>query len=148
MSVFLSVEAKDIELIDCIRSIQQDAKGIYGYRRMQMNLRRRFGIHCNKKRVYRVMRAIGMKSVIRRKRPNCKKSTPETTAENVLNRKFTADNVNEKWFTDVTEFKYGNGGGRLYLSTILDLCDKGIIAYKVGCNNNNPLAFETFDVAV
>jgi len=115
---------------------------------MQMNLSRRFGLHCNKKRVYRVMRAIGMKSVIRRKRPSYKKSTPEITAENSLERKFTADNVNEKWLTDVTEFKYGNGGGKLYLSAILDLCDNGIIAYKVGSSNNNSLAFETFDAAV
>lgn len=140
--------AKDNELIDCICSIQQDVNGIYGYRRMQMNLKRRFGIHCNKKRVYRVMRAIGMRSVIRRKRPNYRKSTPETTAENILDRKFSSDNVNEKWLTDVTEFKYGNGGGKLYLSAILDLCDNGIIAYKVGRSNNNSLAFETFDAAV
>ena len=140
--------AKDNELIDCICSIQQDVNGIYGYRRMQMNLKRRFGLHCNKKRVYRVMRSIGMCSVIRRKRPNYKKSTPETTADNILERKFTADNVNEKWLTDVTEFKYGNGGSKLYLSAILDLCDNGIVAYKVGSSNNNPLAFTTFDEAV
>jgi len=141
-------EAKDNELISCICSIQQYVNGIYGYRRMQINLRRRFGLHCNKKRVYRVMRAIGMRSVIRRKRPNYKKSTPEITADNVLNRNFAVENVNEKWLTDVTEFKYGNGGGKLYLSAILDLCDRSIVAYKVGHSNNNPLAFETFDAAV
>ena len=115
---------------------------------MQMNLSRRFGLHCNKKRVYRVMRAIVMRSVIRRKRPNYRKSTPEITVENTLDRKFTADIVNEKWLTDVTEFKYGNGGGKLYLSAILDLCDKSIVAYRVGHSNSNPLAFETFDAAV
>jgi len=141
-------EAKDNELIDSICSIQQEVNGIYGYRRMQMNLKRRFGIHCNKKRIYRVMRAIGMKSVIRRKRPNYKKCTQEITAENVLARKFTAERVNEKWLTDITEFKYGNGRGKLYLSAILDLCDKSIVAYKVGCSNNNSLAFDTFDAAI
>ena len=141
-------EARDSELIDCMCNIQQDANGIYGYRRMQMNLERRFGLHCNKKRIYRVMQAIGMKSAIRRKRPNYKKSAPETTAENVLDRKFTAESINEKWMTDVTEFKYGSGNGKLYLSAILDLCDKSIVAYKVGSSNNIPLAFDTFDAAV
>jgi transposase InsO family protein len=66
-----------------------------------------------------------MKSVIRRKRPHYVKSTPEMTAENILNRDFTAKHLNEKWLTDVTEFKYGNGG-KLYLSAILDLKDKGV----------------------
>jgi putative transposase len=46
-------------------------------------------------------------------------------AENVLNRKFTADAPNEKWVTDETEFKYGNGQ-KAYLSAILDLHDKSI----------------------
>ena len=102
-------EAKDAELIDKICTLYQESNGIFGYRRMQLNLERRFSMHCNHKRVYRVMRAIGLKSVIRRKRPNYIKSTPETTAENLLNRNFTAKNLNEKWLTDVTEFKYGNG---------------------------------------
>ena len=139
-------EAKDAELIRRITEIYRESNGIYGYRRMQMNLRRRFGLHCNKKRVYRVMRAIGLKSVIRRKRPNYIKSTPEITAENTLNRKFTAEKLNEKWLTDVTEFSAN--GEKLYLSAILDLKDKGIVAHAIGRSNNNKLAFDTFDSAV
>ena len=88
-----------------------------------------------------------MKSVIRRKRPNYVKSTPEIVAENILNRKFTAERLNEKWLTDVTEFKYGNGS-KLYLSAILDLKDKSIVSYEIGYSNNNKLAFDTFDAAV
>jgi len=88
-----------------------------------------------------------MKSIIRRKRPNYIKSTPEITAENILNRNFTAENLNEKWLTDVTEFKYGDGA-KLYLSAILDLKDKGIVSYAIGRSNNNLLVFDTFDAAV
>jgi transposase InsO family protein len=93
------------------------------------------------------MRAIEMKSVIRRKRPGYVKSTPQITAENTLNRNFTADKLNEKWLTDVTEFKYG-AGSKLYLSAILDLRDKSIVSYAVGRSNNNKLAFDAFDAAV
>lgn len=140
-------EAADKNLIAHICILHQEANGIFGYRRMQLNLKRRFNIHCNKKRVYRVMRAIGMKSVIRRKRPNYIKSTPEVTAENILNRNFAAKNLNEKWLTDVTEFKYGNGE-KLYLSAILDLKDKGIVSYAVGRSNNNALVIDTLDSAI
>ena len=140
-------EAKDKDLIEKIIKLYQESNGIFGYRRMQINLKRRFGLHCNKKRIYRVMRIIGLKSVIRRKRPNYVKSTPEVTAENILNRDFAAEHLNEKWLTDVTEFKFGDGS-KLFLSAILDLKDKGIISYMMGTRNTNKLVFDTFDAAV
>lgn len=140
-------EAKDKELIDRICQLYQESNGIFGYRRMQLNLKRRFNLYCNRKRVYRIMRAIGMKSVIRRKRPGYIKSTPEITAENILNRDFTSEKLNEKWLTDVTEFKYGDSN-KMYLSAILDLKDKSIVAYAIGQSNNNWLVFDTFDLAL
>ncbi|MCY9579148.1 hypothetical protein [Paenibacillus alvei] len=36
-------------------------------------------------------------------------ATPQQVTENLLNPKFRADAPNEKWLTDVTKFKYGNG---------------------------------------
>jgi len=73
------------------------------------------------------------------------KSTPEITAENVLNRDFKATVPFEKWLTDVTEFKYyvGPEVKKLYLSAILDLYDRRIVAYKIGDSNNNELVFTT-----
>ena len=140
-------ETKDGELIDGICVLYRESNGIFGYRRMQLNLVRRFRLHANRKRVYRVMRAIGLKSVIRRKRPGYVRTTTEIVAENVLKREFTADQLNEKWLTDVTEFKYGDGR-KLYLSAILDLKDKSIVSWSIGSSNNTSLVFETFDAAV
>ena len=42
-------------------------------------------------------------SVCRKKRYNYIKSTPEVTAENILAINFKAEQINEKWLTDVTE---------------------------------------------
>lgn len=134
-------------MIDSICTLYQESNGIFGYRRMQLNLKRRFHLHCNKKRVYRVMRAIGMKSVIRRKRPKYMRVTPEITAENILNRSFTSEKWGEKWLTDVTEFQYADGK-KLYLSAILDLKDKSIVSYAISHSNNNKLVFDTFDAAI
>ena len=71
-------------------------------------------------------------------------------AENVLNREFHADAPNEKWLTDVTEFKWYEDKEvhKIYLSAILDLYDKRIVSYVIGDRNNNPLVLETFDKAV
>ncbi len=88
------------------------------------------------------MRILGLKSVIRKKRPDYVKSTPEITAGNVLNRDFKATVPFEKWVTDVTEFKYyvGTEVKKLCLSAILDLYDRRIIAYKI-CGSNAAAPF-------
>lgn len=127
--------------------VYTEVKGIYGYRRMTMNISRILNKQYNHKRIYRLMKTANMKSVIRKKKKNYKPSTPQITAENVLNRNFHADIPNQKWLTDVTEFKLTNGQ-KAYLSAILDLNDKSIVSYLLGHSNNNQLVFETFDKAV
>jgi len=110
-------------------------------------LNARYETSYNYKRIYRLTQLVGLKAVIRRKRPQYQRSTPEVTAENILNRDFTAEKLNEKWLTDVTEFKYGDNA-KLYLSAILDLKDRSIISFAMSRNNNNRLVFDTFDLAV
>lgn len=122
-------------------------KGVYGYRRLRDELEAECANVCSYGRIYRLTSLVGLKSVIRRKRPAYRRSTPEITAENILNRDFTAEKLNEKWLTDVTEMKYGDGR-KLYLSAIFDLKDNAIISFAIGARNNNKLVFDTFDLAV
>lgn len=93
------------------------------------------------------MRAANLQAVIRRKKKTYIPSKPQITAENVLDRNFQAKQINEKWLTDVTEFKYGKGQ-KAYLSAILDLGDRSIVSYMLGFSNNNTLVFNTFDLAI
>jgi transposase InsO family protein len=134
-------------ILDTMIQLYTDVKGIYGYRRMKLNINRILGKKYNHKRIYRLMKFVNMKSVTRKKKKNYIPSTPQITAENVLNREFHADKPNEKWLTDVTEFKLINGT-KAYLSAILDLHDNSIVSYLLGHSNNNHLVFETFDQAV
>lgn len=127
--------------------LYSEVQGIYGYRRMKLNINRLLKKKYNHKRIYRLMKSINMKSVIRRKKKNYVPSTPQVTAENILNREFHADKPNQKWLTDVTEFKLTDGT-KAYLSAILDLHDNSIVSYVLGHSNNNHLVFETFDKAI
>ena len=138
------------QLAQWIREYYEEQNGILGYRQMTITINREKETHFNKKRIRRLMQILHLKSVCRKAKSNYVKSDPEVTAENVLNRNFTADAPNEKWLTDVTEFKYYVGAEvkKLYLSAILDLCDRRIVAYKIGDSNNNDLVFRTFDEAV
>lgn len=130
-----------------ITRIYEEVNGVYGYRRITMNINRDLHKTYNHKRIYRLMKSINLKSVIRRKRKKYIKSTPQVTAENILNRDFSEATPNKKWLTDVTEFKLTNGT-KAYLSAILDLGDNSIVSYVLGSSNNNKLVFDTLDLAI
>ena len=140
-------ELENKEIIDQMMDIHEKVEGIYGYRRMKLNINRRFNRNYNHKRIYRLMKVARIESVIRRKRKKYRRSNPEHIADNLLNREFTAEKPNEKWVTDVTEFKYG-ASKKAYLSAILDLYDGSIISYVLGTSNNNALVFNTLEDAI
>lgn len=125
-------------MLEEIIRLYSEVKGIYGYRRMTLNVNSRLKRNYNHKRIYRLMKSVHMQAVIRRKKNHYVILEPRVTAENVLNREFTANSPNEKWLTDVTEFKL-HDGKKAYLSAILDLHDKSIVAYALGRSNNNQL---------
>ena len=123
-----------------------------GYRRIRDELDRRYDTAVNDKRVLRLCRKNRIQSTIKWKPKSCTRATndPEHIARNYLNRNFHADAPNEKWLTDVTEFKYYNGieGHKIYLSDILDLYDRRIVAFQISNHNDNPLVMNTFDEAI
>jgi len=123
-----------------------------GYRRIRDELFRYHDIHVNDKRVLRICRALDIQSTIKFRRHGCTRSaaSPQYVAKNYLGRRFHADAPNLKWLTDVTEFKYyvGPEVRKIYLSAILDLCDRRIVAFAISDRNDNKLVFDTFDAAI
>lgn len=100
----------------------------------------------------RICRKRDIKSTIKYTNNGCTRNSnnPQYIADNILNREFRADKPNEKWLTDVTEFKWYEGieVHKVYLSAILDLYDRRIVAYVIGDRNDNPLVFKTIDLAI
>lgn len=123
-----------------------------GYRRIRDELEIYHDIHISDKKALRICRAKDIKSTIKYRSHGCTRraSNPQHIAENILNREFHADKPNEKWLTDVTEFKYYEGFvvHKIYLSAVLDLYDRRIVAYRMCDRNDNKLVFDTFDHAV
>ena len=141
-------EVENEALLHDIGMIYAAHNSTYGYRRIADEYNAAHEKRYNLKRFYRLTQLVGLLAVIRRKRPAYQRSTPEVTAENILNRDFTAKTTNEKWCTDVTEMKYGSEGEKAYLSAILDLKSRDIVSLAIGKHNNNQLVFDTFDLAV
>ncbi|MBR0443930.1 MAG: IS3 family transposase [Clostridia bacterium] len=141
-------ESENRQLAELILEYEESYGYIFGYRRMTMLINRLNRTDYRIKRIHRIMKAIHVRARIRRKRRQYVSSTPETTAENLLKRDFLASRPNEKWVTDVTEFRVPKSKKKLYLRVIFDLYDRMPVAYVVRGTNNNPLVFDTYDMAI
>lgn len=123
-----------------------------GYRRICDELEVHHNINVNDKRILRICQNEHIQSSIKWRPKSCTvgSTDPSYVAENLLNRDFHADRPNEKWLTDVSEFKYYKGVEvhKIYLSAILDLYDRRIVAFKLSDHNDNPLVMNTFDEAI
>ena len=139
----MDIPAKDLPLAEKIRECQTECRSTYGYRRVHIWLERN-GIHCNPKTVLRVMNKYNLLSVIRRKR-YVKYGKALHRYPNLLNRNFAADRPNQKWVTDISYIRTGQGF--LYLSIIRDLYDNSIVAYKTGSEQNINLVLNTIRAA-
>lgn len=100
----------------------------YGYRRVTLQLHRQ-GHRINHKRVQRLMQDLGLQ--VRRKAQKYRSYRGQGHKEitNQLQRDFTATEPNTRWVTDVTEFTVG--GEKCYLSPIMDLYNREIIAFQI-----------------
>jgi len=141
-------EQENLELAELIKEYDIRFNHILGYRRMTSWLNHFNHTNYSKKRIHRIMKKLGIHSVIRKKKKKYVSSTPENIAENKLNRDFYATAPNEKWVTDITEFKIPSDSKKLYLSAILDLYDRYPVSYVISTRNDNQLVFKTFDKAI
>ena len=141
-------ELENTKLAELIKEYDERFNHILGYRRMTSWINHFNHTNYRKKRVHRIMKKLGIHSVIRKKKKKYVSSAPETVAENKLGRDFYASSPNEKWVTDVTEFKVPGEPKKLYLSAIIDLYDRYPVAYVISTRNDNSLVFKTFDKAI
>jgi putative transposase len=138
-------QLEDKQLKKKIKECHEERKGIYGYRRVKVWLQRKYKLDINHKRVQRLMREMGIRSVIRKKRPYYGKKEPYVISDNHLNRDFHASKPNEKWGTDITYLIFNEQ--KLYLSAIKDLYNNEIVAYHMSRRNDVKLVIDTLKKA-
>lgn len=141
-------ELGNIKLANLIKEYDERFNHILGYRRMTSWINHFNHSNYSPKRVHRIMKKLSIHSVIRKKKKKYTSSTPEATVENKLGRDFYAYAPNQKWATDVTEFKVPREKKKLYLSAILDLYDRYPVSYVISNRNDNNLVFKTFGKAI
>ena len=141
-------ETENLKLAELIKEYDERFSHILGYRRMASWINHFNQTSYSKKRVHRIMKKLGIHAVIRKKKKKYTSSNPEAITENKLSRNFYATRPNEKWATDVTEFKVPGEKKKIYLSVIIDLYDRYPVSHVISCRNDNRLVFNTFDKAI
>jgi transposase InsO family protein len=92
----------DEQLAERIEDAYHSNRGVYGSPRIHVELKEQ-GIHCGRKQIIRLMQALQISAL--RKRRNAHKTESDQNnlfAPNLLKRNFTADAPNTKWMTDMT----------------------------------------------
>ena len=114
----------------------------FGYMRMTVALKRE-GLCVNHKRVYRLMKKLGIRSVIRKKRRFFGKQA-SVVNPNRLERQFHAEAPLRKLVTDITYIRVGERF--IYFSAIQDLFNNEIVAWCLSDRNDLDLVTKTVDM--
>ena len=124
-------------------------KRTYGYRRITTELEKQYGVIVPPIMVYYLMKEMGLKAVIRRRRKNLlnqpKSAYIGHVYPNELDRQFSVDKPMKKWVTDITHLTISST--KYYLSVILDLFNNEVVSYQISRLNDNYLVLETLKKA-
>src|SRR5574344_1963828 len=139
-------EDKDYYDYLIIKEIFDESKGTYGYRRICEGLLIKYSVIYNHKKVQRIMHKYNVKpNYAKRKKSKSYKRIETNVKPNLVSRNFNKEKKNQIWTTDITYLIFK--GKRAYLSTILDLYDRKIVAYKISKHNDLNIVIETLNEA-
>lgn len=131
---------------DLIIEICKATKYRNGHRKIRAILKREHHIHLNRNTVQNIMLKHHLQCKVKPKRKWKSQGESEVIVPNILNRDFSASKPNEKWVTDITYIQYGSE--TLYLSTIMDLYNNEIVAYKIYNHQQTTLVIDTLQDAL
>ena len=129
-----------------IVTLYHDLHGVPGYRMMQKLLIPYGHVYCNAT-IHKYMKELGIRSIVRRKKPGFRKGTLHTVFPNLLNQNFNVDEPNRIWCTDFT-YLYLKGGKVRYNCTIIDLYDRSVVATLNSDQITSELAKKTMKLAI
>ncbi|VTY24356.1 HTH-like domain protein [Streptococcus anginosus] len=113
---------------------------IYGYRTITRLLKKRDNLVINPKKVYRIMKENGWLCRVHPKKVS-NLGNPYYVTENKLDRDFKSEKPLEKLVTDMTYLYFGNC--KLYLSSIMDLYNREIVAYTISDCQDTDFVLDT-----
>lgn len=139
-------ENDEIIILEKIKEIHKNSRGLYGSPRIYQELRKR-GLKINKKRVVRIMQKYGIRAKTRKKFKKTTNSNHNNPiAKDLLGQNFKSRESNKIWVSDITYIRTREGW--LYLSCILDLYSRMIVGWQIDRRQTSSLVTEAIGSAL
>jgi putative transposase len=132
-------------LTGLIKQFWLESGGVYGYRKIHCDLRD-IGEQCGENRVYRLMRAAGLRAQVGYRRPRHRSGPASVLAPNRLQQKFEVANPNDTWVTDITHIRTHEGW--LYLAVVIDLYSRKVVGWSMHSRIKKELVLNALLMAV
>lgn len=148
---------RDEDIENLIKEITERHNGNYGYRRIDLELRK-YGYIVNHKKVLRITNKLGItctKFTRKSRKFSTYKGTVGKISKNLINRRFYTSVPYQKITTDTTELKYyeTNSNGQMiikkaYLDPFLDMFNGEILSFRLSEKPNAKAILDALDEAI
>jgi len=136
----------DAGLSEKIRAIHERSRGTYGVPRVHAELAAE-EIHVGRKRVARLMRAVGLEGVSRRRSVHTTvRDRAARPAPDLVDRDFVAPGPNQLWVADITYIP--TWAGFVYLAVVLDVWSRRVVGWALATHLRTELVLGALDMAL
>lgn len=118
----------------------------YGYRRIRKALQQS-GTRISEKVIRRIMRENDLRiPVVQHKKYSSYEGEISPEVPNIIQRNFHAEVPDQKWLTDITEFRIP--AGKVYLSPMIDCFDGMVVSWAISTSPDADLVNSMLDSAI
>lgn len=136
----------DERLAARIRTLHTLSRGTYGVPRIFEDLSAE-GVHISRKRIARLMRALGLQGVSRRRGVHTTRRNPDAQpAPDLVERDFATEGPDRLWVADITYIP--TWSGFLYLAVVLDAWSRRIVGWAMRAHLRTELVLEALEMAL
>jgi putative transposase len=137
----------DAWLIERIKTVHGENRGVYGSRRVAAELRLGEGVAVSRKRVQRLMRAAGLSGLVARKRGRTTIRVPGVrVADDLVERRFRPDAPDVLWVADITYLRTCEGW--VYLAAVQDAYSRRIVGWSMAEHMRAELVVDALQMAL
>jgi putative transposase len=140
-------ELSDVWLIEKIKTVHAENRGVYGSRRVTAELRLGENVRVSRKRVQRLMRAAGLSGLVARKRGRTTIRVPGVrVADDLVERRFRPDRPDVLWVADITYLRTWEGWA--YLAAVEDAYSRRIVGWSMADHMRAELVVDALEMAL
>jgi putative transposase len=138
--------SRDAELLVQIRRVHADNYGVYGARKVWLQLRRE-GILVARCTVERLMKADGLRGVVRGAKITTTKADPKVARpEDLVERQFSAQRPNQLWVVDFTYV--ATWVGFVYVAFCIDVYSRMITGWRAAKSMTTDLVLDALEMGI